>query len=302
MNTKLDYLLNDAVPNDTGKENPATRNPLAQVYITQGALQKAYTYAWLVCDTYQESLECYGYLISPKAMRDRIVRDLFIPRQVASGADVQILGEDVIRAGHAIDRLGYKVIGWWHSHANFETFHSNTDADNMMNILNKIAPINYITVYKRIPLFDGKLTAKKKGDTFELSNTHHPGKTIIFDTHGASLEKKELEKLTQVSLRTPVRIGFAYSIVVNALGDKPYTEIATKDFCGMCSSGEDESRETRCKIVKEKVTPLDELEISKEIKKKIKRPGFFYFGNSNTNGGFGGENLSKTDLEQRIIT
>jgi len=70
----------------------------------------------------------------------------------------------------------------------------------------------------------------------------------------------------------PVRVGFAYSVVVNAKGDRPYCEIATKDFCGLCWGGEERSRQARLRVVEGPNVSRNEKEMKEEIKENIEKP------------------------------
>ena len=124
---KLEQLLAQEDPTDA-TPGPKERRLISQVYITESALRKAYAYARLVCEVLGEPLECYGYLIAPKGVKGRVARDAYLaPNQEVGGADVKLEGAEVIRAGRAIDQAGYRVLGWWHSHADFEPFHSGID-------------------------------------------------------------------------------------------------------------------------------------------------------------------------------
>jgi len=257
---KLETLLDEEVKECECSNKK--RNLFSQVYITKGALKKAYTYAKLACDVFGQSVECYGYLITPKDKKDRVVRDVYLAKQEVSAAYVSITGEDVINAGKEIDKMGYKVLGWWHSHANFSTFHSSTDDANMKRVLNAIAPTNQATYYKKIPLGEGELKAKKKGKSIVLSDQTNPKKKIYLDMPEEDMLNPKDFNLEDVRIEIPVKVGFAYSIVVNACGDPAYSEIATKEFCGTCYNGEEKSRRKRLRLIEEK------LEIDKDILKK----------------------------------
>ena len=131
MKNKLELLLGEDNVNESEVSHFIKRNPVAQAYITRSALGKAYAYARLACEVLEESVECYGFLVTPKSAKDRIVRDVYLaPNQHVSSADVKIDGESIIQSGREIDKNGYRVLGWWHSHADFDPFHSGTDDEN----------------------------------------------------------------------------------------------------------------------------------------------------------------------------
>lgn len=257
---------------------PPTRkiNLFSQAYITNWALKKARTYAELACDVLEESVECYGYLITPKEVTNRVVRDVYLaPNQKVSSAGVEVSGKNVIKAGREIDKLDYKVLGWWHSHADFGTFHSITDDENMMKILNAIAPINYVIQHKQIPLFSGKLGIRRRGNSLEIYDKNNPTKKINLDIlKGEHFNSKELASIQGIRVNIPIRVGFAYSIVVNANGDKPYCEIATKNFCDLCNSENEKSKQVRLRVVDGPRVKINKREMIKEIKKKIQKPKY----------------------------
>ncbi len=280
----LDELLEQPEGGNNAEIIKQVRNPISQVYITKGALNKAYTYAELVCDVLGESLECYGFLITPKESKDRIARDVYLaPNQTVSGADVIIEGEDVILAGREIDALGYKVLGWWHSHANFDTFHSGTDDKNMITVLNQLAPTNYITVRKKTHLLGDELKVRRRKNNLVISGKDSKKRIIIEMPEGilrpeGTIDSKILSEIQNLQLSTPARIGFAYSVVVNAIRGKPYCELATKEFCHTCYEGEEKSKEANLRVVEGDIV-LNEKDMREEIEKKVSKSlPFFKFG------------------------
>ena len=121
----LDDLLGGGEPKEIEEKKD---HGLDSLRITVHALEKAYAYARLACGIAGRSIECGGYLITPKNIRDRIVRDTFLAKnQDVSGGLFTIEAEDVIKAGREINARGYRVLGWWHSHGNLQTFFSDTD-------------------------------------------------------------------------------------------------------------------------------------------------------------------------------
>src|SRR3989344_3080108 len=267
----LTDILNEKV-DDNAKDNNQ-RKLFSNVYISRGALKKAFAYARLVCDVYGEKVECYGYLINPKDKKDRIVRDIYLaPEQDVSSSGVKIMGESVIESGRDIDKMGYKILGWWHSDASFDTFHSGTDDENMLSVLNSIAPINYRVRYHRKRLLNGNLGTKISENSIEIFEKDKRNKKLILNL---SEGNGELKRFIADSLvhNMQSRTGFAYSIVVNALGSKPYAEIATRNLCNLCYSEQDESKEAGLRIVRvNDDISFNEKTLKKEIKEKIMKP------------------------------
>lgn len=294
MKSKLEALLSrEQAAEECDTHVLVSRNPIAQAYITKSALAKANAYARLARDVLEENVECYGYLISPKNVKDRIVRDVYLAsHQEVSSAEVKIDGESVIEAGRTIDRMGYKVLGWWHSHAAYSTFHSTTDDENMMKVLNAIAPTNYITIHKQIPLLSGDLKVRKKGADLEVYVAQHPSENLKLHLGSDKFDVGDAEVVKRVTARLPVNIGFAYSIVVNARGDKPYCEIATRHSCDFCDQSEDKSVEARLRIVDRGELKVDEEELHREIKLKLQKRKKIAFSNIGGANGVEGRETS----------
>jgi proteasome lid subunit RPN8/RPN11 len=197
---------------------------LNNLQITQYAVDRAFTYARLVCEVSKAENECIGYLITPKDKRDRIVRDVYLPKeQDISSAFVELSAQDVIKAGREIDEMGYRVLGWWHSHAGFNTFHSGTDERNQLSVLNAIAPINYITKINEKIIGNGSLEVKVED-----------GRLVIFDRRNKTVKYEiEVDNATGLAIagmriKEEERIGFAYSLVVHNTGGKPKSEYVIK--------------------------------------------------------------------------
>jgi len=273
MVNKLDALLSQEPVEEGGEAHiPLKRNPVAQAYITRSALNKANTYARLVCDVLEKSAECYGYLISPRGIKDRLVRDVYLAPNQVSSCDVKVSGEEVISAGRDIDKMGYKVLGWWHSHADFDPFHSGTDDENMMKVLNAIAATNFVTTYRPMPLMSGELGVRRRGTNVEIYEVNNPHKKFRLNLSSEEFKARDLGIVKSLVADMPARVGFAYSIVVNARGDKPYCEVATRDFCGLCYGGEERSVESRLRVINRDAFEIDEIQIARDIEKKIKKP------------------------------
>lgn len=276
----LDFLLSGEEP----VARQEKKEKIMDVQITQYALDRAFKYAELVCDVHNRELECIGYLITPKNSGDRIARDAYLAReQEVGGAHVELSAEDVIKAGREIDSLGHRVLGWWHSHAGFHTFHSGTDANNQMTVLNEIAPINYIREIE-----------ERKLENMEIQKLD--GKLILFDKKNPRL-KYEIKvgdsdlAIAGLNISEEKRTGFAYSLVVNntkswsIFGRKkegkrePYAEIATREFCPDCRKTHDKSEKAKITIFPE-TGIMNEEEMKQEVKDRVKfwTPKYIFTG------------------------
>lgn len=180
----------------------------AKVMITPGALLKAKTYARLVERITGSANECYGFLLSKKDDDSGLVVDAYLAdNQVYSGGYCKIDGEDVVRAAEAVDPKGYKIVGWWHSHARFGVFHSGTDVNNFETVTHSVAPNTVKTEYE-----DVKLEELVKNGKLDF------GGYVI-----------NAEQLKDSDVKKKHSSSWAYSVVVNILGDV-YTEVQAKEL------------------------------------------------------------------------
>ncbi len=180
----------------------------AKVNITPGALLKAKTYARLVERITGSANECYGFLLAMKDDDTDLVVDAYLAdNQVYSGGYCKIDGEDVVRAAEAVDPKGYKIVGWWHSHARFGVFHSGTDVNNFETVVHSVAPNTLKTEYEDVKLEDLVKNGKLDLGGYAINAEH--------------LKDADVKKKNSSS--------WAYSVVVNILGDV-YTEVQAKEL------------------------------------------------------------------------
>lgn len=260
----LDDLLNQEEPEE---KNVIKRNNLNSLRITKYAFEKAYAYARLACDIAKESIECGGYLIAPKGAKDRIATDSFLAKnQDVSAGLFTIKAEDVIKAGREIDEIGYKVLGWWHSHGDLETFFSSIDDGGQMTVLNEISAINYITRRERKNI--DNLIVQDKGGRIVMFDKSSPERKYEIEFNGNPAELS----IANLKLQLEKKIGFAYGLVVNVMGSKrePYAEIATREMCGFCRNSKDTSVPVNIKLYENGEFVIDDDSLRKEIKERVK--------------------------------
>jgi len=272
----LDFLLGQEEPEE--KIIPVN-NGLDSLHITQYAFQKAYAYARLVVKKAKATMECGGYLIAPKDTQDRIATDAFLARnQDVSGGLFTIEAEDVIKAGREIDEMGYRVLGWWHSHGKLKTFFSQTDVNGQFTVLNEIGAFNYIT--QREVKKVGNLEVRTENGEFIMFDKRNPERRYKVEVNG---DPNNIS-IANLEVQQDKRIGFAYGLVVNAKKRKkqPYAEIATRDLCGFCRSSQDKSVRSDITIFEAGDFIIDEkslmYEIGEKVKMKTKIWGFFRGG------------------------
>ena len=268
--TNLDELLLGDEPeeNDTKKENAR----FEELHISRYAYEKAFRYAKLVIQKKQKDVEVGGFLTTPKNSEDRIARGVFLARdQVVSYGSYKLSAEDVAKAGKELEQEGQKIMGWWHSHGRLDTFHSKTDDENQMVLLNQISPSNYLVFPREKP--HRALQSKVEGKNLLFWDPQNP-------TTKYQLELQE-ENPALVAQRLLVfeeqRMGFAYSFVVNwhrwVKKRVPYCEIATREICMDCKDVQDSSAQTGYRIFDEGEYKIDDEELLAEIDQRVHLAG-----------------------------
>lgn len=279
----------------------ATR--FSELYITREAYDTAHAYARLACSMAKRSIECGGYLIQPKDAKDRIATRAYLASdQIVDGGEITIQGEDVIKAGREVDAMGYRVLGWWHSHGTTNTFHSPVDKRNQMTVLNCLAAVNYIIEHHHKEMKN--LEVRVEENKTVVMDKENP--KIRYEFEGRSMAEMNPEKMRIVEEK---KVGFAYSFVVTTslLQPAPYAEIATRESCGECDTVVDESKVVPIRVFGEE-KPIDELALRKELREKVRvrplyrprrrkgRKGFSIFSPST----WMGEYYTNDDLELGI--
>ena len=133
--------------------------------------------------------------------------------------------------------MGYRVLGWWHSHGNLRTFFSATDDNGQRTVLNEIGAFNYVI-------------QNEEKEVGNLEVRAEDGRIVMFDRRSPE-RKYEIEidgdpskiSIAKLKLLQEKKIGFAYGLVVNnrKIKKEPYAEIATRDLCGFCRNSKDKS-------------------------------------------------------------
>ena len=191
--------------------------------ITRQALEKAEKYAKLVYD--EHKAECYGWLLTPRGARDVIVRDVMLANdQKVSRTHCTVSGEGVITSTTEALRNGYRIVGWWHSHANFEPFQSGIDQTNTERLREVLKFSVYTMKRDERKLLQGPLETIVNGDTLTIKEKEG-GNALLITVNGQYLIDNG-SKISDVRLVTSSKIGFCYSLTVNAKKHAPSVQIA----------------------------------------------------------------------------
>ena len=280
-----------------------------EIPITQGAFEKIKAYAKL-----SGFNECYGFLLTPEKKFDGVIYNAILaPNQRVSAASAKITGESAAYAKAEIKNLGYKPIGFWHSHGGGNPFHSGTDDGNMKNLLLSFASNveeKYFAdrkegydvegnnlIFRRenlevkLSLLDGDFSFDVKPikeDYFQTITEcdSQPqlvitqNQMVIINDNGKRLMVKNPcnIQINQNVGKTLKNLGVAYSIVVNKTG-RHYEQIGVSRWCNTCEKLETEISEANLNVLTpEQDISFTKSELQEEFEQKI-----LQYGNQRTN-------------------
>jgi hypothetical protein len=233
-------------------------NKYTCIPITQKTLEKIKAYAKISGDN-----ECYGFLISPKKSEDGIIYNAILaPGQEVSGAHAGINAVSAANAKAEIENMGYKSMGFWHSHGSFGVFHSGVDDGNMERLILSFAgnteekSLLESKTYRwgrtedsQIIIKQGDLEIKVELDKKDTSFRVEPTKDVYSELILGITKDKRIfvnDGLDRLIALNPKNIsidkcngksykvtGVAYSIVTNQQGSI-YGEIGISKWCNVC--------------------------------------------------------------------
>jgi len=261
-----------------GRLKEKTRD-FKEIPITKGAFEKIKTYAKI-----SGADECYGFLLTPLEKFDGVIYNAILaPDQRVSMGSAGISGEAAAYAKAEIKNLGYKPIGFWHSHGSMSPFHSGTDNKNMENLLLSLASNveeKYFgdrkegydvegndLVFRRGSLevklslvdgdfsFDVKPVQEDYFQTIAECNSKPQlvitqNQMVVINDNGKRLMVKNpcSIQLRQNTGKTIRNLGVAYSIVVNRRGEH-YAQIGISKWCNSCERLETEVSEAKLNVL-----------------------------------------------------
>jgi len=224
---KLEYILEN-----NSKEK--TDELFSELKITDYAYKKIKAYASLACIIANASIECGGYLVTPKEDHDYIVKDAYLSKdQKVTGVEYVVDSEPDMDFLKEIKNDGYKMVGWWHSHGSMNPFHSGTDDDTFKSIYYNIFPYNKKELNREIiPLsgdsFKIEYQNDKTGNNYILFKSNNFLEDIIEMRVGNNFNLNDVE-VKGIKIKKFKGISFAYSLVVNRFySATPYAEVAIK--------------------------------------------------------------------------
>lgn len=104
------------------------------IKITKEAFDKANQIAQRVVNVFKSPNEVYLHMLNGRDKEDNVVREVYIPHQNVTPSLCKTDTPYEYKDRENISKQNYKIIGWAHSHGNFNPFHSGTDYDNLKHI------------------------------------------------------------------------------------------------------------------------------------------------------------------------
>jgi len=269
-----------------------------EISVTLNTKRKILCYAKIMSRT-----ECYGILLSPININDGIIYNAILAQNQKVGGSSAGINDNAASATKAeIENMGYKSIGFWHSHAEFGAWHSSTDDGNLENLLLDFAGNtetaieiekkargynlyhNTSNLFFSLPLGNRSLEIKIKNRDCnfavrKLSKDTRNGikydsdKRILYVVNNGEL--LALMNIDNPNFRlVPLRkekigeTGTAYSIVVNHRGEL-YGEMAKTECCYSC--GKIETKIIKNVSIKPVEVKKDIIFTEEELKEEIRR-------------------------------
>ncbi len=263
MKSKLELLLN--------KEKFDPNKIFSNFKITEFAFKKANAYAQFLTKMSKQPLECYGYLLADKNDNE-LVTNIYLLKQEVTESDCNVLPEGKEEFHNFIKESNYTLVGWWHSHGSFDTFHSHTDENNMKNRLASTNNKKFVGKRERNLLSKNPdyILSDKDGIT-KLKIYNNGEKKIILELSDFSLVQNKNSKIRRLYESLNKNSFFVYSLVVNQKGKKPYCEIMFTNP----DSGSSDNKVLEVKIMETEGKVIPYKEIKEDISTKI-----FYDGKS----------------------
>ena len=147
--------------------------PLHTIYIHPIALEKMFLMANTIYSVFREPFEIYALCLG----KDRYIYDLLIPEQFVSYASVHIDPVFLTNLRPQLAEQPYDVLGWTHSHANFDVFFSGTDQQNQLTVLHDTS--NYTTLDSHRVKFSYGMTVNNQHQTYGVVTTQYPSGEIV---------------------------------------------------------------------------------------------------------------------------
>lgn len=156
-------------------------SPLHTIPITAIALAKIHKIAEIVNKVAEEQLqtdrkfEVYCYLLGDGETDNHgqyIVTDIIIPRHEAKPNHVDVSEDAIIEVGQYVNDIGMVILGWSHSHGEYDAYSSETDDENHLRILNETNNVVEIDGTKMKYMYE--ITVNAKHEQYGVVLTQFP--------------------------------------------------------------------------------------------------------------------------------
>ena len=183
--------------------------------IRDQAFAQAEAYARLTKKAFGSHFEIGFYLVGNED--GFIVEEVTLPpAQSVTHTSIKIDGSAVIQVGSALESQGKKSLGWCHSHADFTPFQSSIDNENTEDILRQISESN-------LTYIDRELSPLQFNSPDSILRFMDGEDMVEIDLGDVEIASKI--RISGVQAKRKLKVGKAYSLVLNALGDKPHAEV-----------------------------------------------------------------------------
>lgn len=191
-NEDLNYSENSIVSIDSPINSFVS--PLKSIKITRFALESMFQLAKAVKNYTHSSVEVFAFCLGS----EETITDIFIPVQKVGGASVHVPEVSMKQYYNFIRNNPLEVLGWTHSHADFNVFFSGTDYQNQSIILDQTANYTYLDKI-RVKYCYG-ITVNLKRDLFGIITTHFPSGEIInqkavFELFGETPTERSIDQI-----------------------------------------------------------------------------------------------------------
>ncbi|NTV24211.1 MAG: hypothetical protein HGA85_07650 [Nanoarchaeota archaeon] len=237
--------------------------------ITSGAITKAYLYASLTEQVFPFPVELNGYLLSPKHMNDRVIRDVHLVPALVGPGHYLFHPTDISNEAEKVYRQGNNILGIWHSHARLSTFHSHDDNIVLEDVFELFAFDNKIKEKRIVPNPPGPFSISTYSGNIWKITDKASGLNAIIESPTIGSVSFALGHLYGIKEVKETYISEVYSLVVNADGEKPHLEIMSGEFNNREGNFFSiEKRRGNLKIIEEGLQ-FDKKDMLEEITQKV---------------------------------
>tara|TARA_Y100000310_G_C20677843_1_gene814139 strand:+ start:416 stop:1543 length:1128 start_codon:yes stop_codon:yes gene_type:complete len=234
------------------------------IKITDYAIKKANVISKRMCELAGESLEVsFCLLDDDPSAEDMLIGDVYISQdQRVTPAYCDVSGSGGIRSMRDIKyNLKKRIVGWGHSHANFDVFYSGTDDATILNRASKWKVKKEVDCLESILEDVGVL--EENGSRvlrLDLEGRSVVLKMDMFRDHSDEYNLRGLDVLGSKKRD----VGVFYGMTFNALGADPYCVLAyTSEDGGFFVKGVEH------KVVENSEREVDVKEVDRQLKERV---------------------------------